>query len=38
MRLLVPVVVIVVSVLVVVGVLSYLLDKYVSRHERGGGS
>ena len=38
MELLLPVVITVVGVAVVVGSLSYLLDKGVSRHERGGGS
>ncbi len=38
MELLLPVVITVVGVAVVVGSLSYLLDKCVSRHERGGGS
>ncbi len=38
MELLLPVYIAVVGVAVVVGALSYLLDKCVSRHERGGGS
>ncbi len=38
MELLLPVVITVVGVVVVVGVLFYLLDKCVSRHEHGGGS
>ena len=38
MELLLPVYIAVVGVAMVVGALSYLLDKCVSRHERGGGS
>ena len=38
MELLLPVYIAVMGVAMVVGALSYLLDKCVSRHERGGGS
>ncbi len=38
MELLLPVVITVVGVAAVIGALSYLLDKGVTRHERGGDS